>query len=88
MLKKELKDYSLFIFSFNKNTAPRDKIKFMRYFFGYRSSKNSQMYAYSGLLKKLDGVKINNNSFMMPQKNTEVIKAYLESRGVDFIVKE
>ena len=80
--------YSLFLYSFSKDMAPKDKVKFIRDFFGYKLSKNNTRYSYGGLLKKLGGIKISNNSFLINPKASEVIKAYLESRGVNFVVKE
>ncbi len=68
--------------------APKDKVRFIRDFFGYKISKNKKNYSYSGLLKKLNGVKISNNSFLVPKENQAIAEAYLQSRGVDFIVKQ
>ena len=67
--------------------APKDKVKFIRDFFGYRLAKNEKMYKYGGLLTKLGGKKISNNSFFVPSRNTIVVESYLKSRRVDFIVK-
>ena len=80
--------YSLFLYSFSKDMAPKDKVKFIRDFFGYKLSNNNTRYSYGGLLKKMEGIKISNNSFLIPPKSNDVIKAYLESRGVNFVVKE
>ena len=88
MQKKELIDFSLFIYSFSKDTAPKDKVRFIREFFGYKLSKNEKRYSYGGLLEKLGGVKISNSAFFIPHKNVSVIEAYLKSRGVDFVVKQ
>ncbi len=88
MEKRELVGYSLFLYSFGKGIAPKDKVKFIRDFFGYQLTKNNRRYSYGGLLKKLGGIKISNNSFLITPNNNEVIKAYLESRGVNFVVKE
>ena len=84
--KKELVDSSLFLYSL-RDLAPKDKVKFIREFFGYRLSKNGKRYAYGGLLEKLSGEKLSNNTFIIPEKNVSVISAYLESRGVSFVVK-
>jgi hypothetical protein len=86
--KEKLADYSLFIYSFSKDMIPKDKVKFIREFFGYKLSKNNRRYSYGGLLSKFGGNKISNNIFIAPKKNSQVIEAYLESRGVDFVVKE
>lgn len=88
MQKVGLVGYSLFLYSFSKNTAPKEKVRFIRDFFGYKILKNKKKYSYYGLLRKLDGVKISNSIFSIPNKNSEIIKAYLESRGVNFIVKD
>ncbi len=88
MQKKELTNYSLFLYTFPKDMAPKDKVKFLREFFGYHISKNGKSYSYGGLLKKLGGTKISNSSFLIPPRNTKIIEAYLQSRGVDFVVKE
>jgi hypothetical protein len=66
----------------------KDKVKFIREFLGYNLSKNGKNYNYGGLLPKLKGIKISNNSFLIPHQNSAVVQAYLESRGVDFVVKK
>jgi hypothetical protein len=68
--------------------APKDKVRFIREFFGYRLSKNEKRYSYGGILEKLKGVKISNSSFLVPHENSDIIEAYLKSRGVDFVVKK
>ena len=89
MEKKELMlESSLFLYSFSKEMAAKDKVKFLREFFGYRLSQNGKRYAYGGLLKKFSGMKISNNTFLVPKRNTAIIKTYFESRGVEFVVKE
>ena len=87
LLKKELVDYSFFLYSFSKDMAPKDKVKFIREFFGYRLNKNGRRYSYGGLLSQLNGTKISNSAFLIPKKNVSVIEAYLQSRGVEFVVK-
>jgi hypothetical protein len=86
--KRELIDYSLFLYSFNRDMAARDKVKFIREFFGYNLSRPGKNYSYGGLLQKLKGTKISNNSFIVPHENSAVVEAYLQSRGVDFVVKQ
>ena len=88
MENKELIGHSLFLYSFNTDMAPRDKVKFIREFLGYRLSKNGKRYSYGGIRQKLGGTKISNNTFIAPAEKLSVIKAYLESRGVNFVVKE
>jgi hypothetical protein len=85
---KSLAEHSLFLYSFSKDMQPKDKVKFIREFLGYKLSKNGKRYSYGGLLTKLGGTKISNNSFLVPNRNSKIIEAYLESRSVDFIVKE
>jgi hypothetical protein len=87
--KKELiLDSVLFIYSFNRDMAPRDKVKFIRELFGYRLSKNQKRYAYKGILQKLNGIKLSNNAFLVNKENSQIVQDYLESRGVDFVLKK
>ena len=86
--EKRLEEYSIFIYSFSKQAALKDKVKFIREFFGYGMSKNGRRYSYRGIISKLGGIKISNNSFMVPKEKAEIIEAYLRSHGVDFIVKK
>jgi hypothetical protein len=88
LVEEELVDFSLILYSFNKNMLCKDKVKFIRDFFGYKISKNNKKYAYNGLLSKFKGIKISNSSFLIPHKNYSVVKAYLESRDIDFVVKK
>ncbi len=71
-----------------KDISMKGKVKFIRDFLGYRITKGNTHYSYGGLLKKLDGIKINNNNFLVPSGNSAIVEAYLKSKGVDFIVKE
>jgi|GEM_PF-5187675 len=87
-LQSGISNYSLFLYSFARLTAPKDKVRFIREFFGYRLSKSGRSYSYGGLLQKLKGIKISNSSFLVPNQNAEIIEAYLKSRGVDFVVKK
>ena len=86
--KKELANYSIFLYSFSKDMAAKDKVKFIRDFFGYRLSKNEKRYCYGGLLKRLGGTKISNTSFLVPNRNTTIVEVYLNSRSIDFVVKK
>jgi len=88
LLQDNMIDYSLFLYSFERLTTPKDKVRFIREFFGYRSSKSGRSYSYGGLLQKLKGIKISNSSFLVPNQNSEIVEAYLRSRGVDFVVKK
>lgn len=89
MEKKELIGYSLFLYAFSRDMAPKDKVRFSREFLGYSlSRKTGKSYSYGGLLEKLKGIKISNSSFLVPHENSEIIEAYLNSRGVDFVVKK
>jgi hypothetical protein len=85
--KKEIEDYSLFLYSL-KDITPKDKVKFIREFLGYSLSKNGKNYSYGGLLEKLKGIKVSNNSFLVPHENSSVVEAYLQSRGVSFVAKK
>ena len=88
MQKEDLVNYNLFLYSFSRDMAPKDKVKFIRDFFGYKLTKSKKRYSYGGLLKKLNGVKISNNAFLIPKNESQIIEAYLNSRGVDFVVKQ
>jgi hypothetical protein len=79
---------SLFFYSFIKEMALKDKVKFTHEFFGYDLSNTKRRYARTGLLGRLGGTKLSDNSFFVPKRNTSIIKAYLDSRGVNFVVKE
>lgn len=68
--------------------AAKDKVRFIREFFGYRLLSGKKDYNYGGLLEKLKGIKISNNSFLIPHQNASVAEAYLTSRGVDFVAKK
>jgi len=83
----DIKDNAVFVYSI-KNLKQNDKVKFIREFFGYRLSKNEKRYSYGGLLEKLKGIKISDSIFFVPLKNKEIVKAYLESRKVEYIVKD
>lgn len=80
-------DHSIFVYSFSKGAALKDKVRFIRDFFGYRISKNGRNYQYKGIIHKLGGLKISNNSFVVPNNKSEIVEAYLRSYGVDFVVK-
>lgn len=86
MEKKDLADCRLFLYSF-KDLAPKEKVKFLRDFFGYKQSKNNKEYSYLGLLDELNGAKLSKNTFLIPDKHSAKIKKYLKTKGVDFIVK-
>jgi proline dehydrogenase len=68
--------------------AEKNKVKFIREFLGYNLSKNGKRYNYGGLLEKLKGIRISDNSFLVPHQNSGVVEAYLQSRGVDFVAKK
>ena len=87
LLKKELEGYSLFMYSL-RSLSMADKVKFIRDFFGYKITKGERHYSYGGLLKKLNGIKVNNSSFFVPSENFAVVDAYLKSKEVEFIVKK
>jgi hypothetical protein len=86
--KKEVVDYTLFLYSFPKTMLAKDKVKFIREFFGYNITKFGKDYSYGGLLQKLKGTKLSSSSFIVPHENASVVSAYLESRGVTFVTKK
>lgn len=79
--------YSIVLYSFSRDMAAREKVKFIREFFGYGMMKNAKNYQYKGILQKLDGIKVSRSSFMIPPQNMPVVEAYLKMHKVDYVIK-
>ena len=87
VILQEKDSKNIFLYSFPKDMAAKEKVKFLRGFFGYKSLKNDKEYPYQGFLEKLQGEKFAKNLFLVPDKHSAKVKKYLKSKGVDYVVK-
>lgn len=75
-LPENLSHYSLFTYSLSR-LSQKEKMKFLRKIFGYKSIKQGKEYIQDGLLAELGSTKLTSNSILVPVgKSREVQKIF------------
>lgn len=76
VLPKKLSHYSLFTYSLSR-LQQKEKMKFLRKFFGYKSTKEGKEYIQEGFLIGIGGKKLTSNSLLIPvEKSRQVQKLF------------
>jgi len=85
--KSQLKHYILFVYSFT-NFSQRDKVKFIRFLFGYKNVKSGKEYIHQGLVHVSGAIKVAQNVIMVPSDNSVLFKSFFNSNKIKVEVKE
>ena len=82
-----LKHYFLFYYSL-QNLDRKDKMKFIRKFFGYNLRKNKKEYTQKGLLEQIGGTKLGSNVILASSEYILDIKNILNKFRIKYKIKE
>ncbi len=81
-----LTNYALLSFSLS-TLKQKDKMKVIRTLYGY-TIKNNKKYVIEGIVKKINGIKLNSNTLLVPANNTKYIREILNEFKLKIKYKE
>jgi len=82
-----LTSYSLFEYSLRR-FSQKNRVAFQRGLVGYNSKKNGKIYEHKGLIKKLNGANLENNSIIVPTKEAFGLQRFFSKRKVTPKIRE
>ena len=86
-MPENIKHYSLFYYSL-KNLNRKNKMKFIRKFFGYSLKKDRKEYKEKGLLEKIDGLKLGANVVLVPLEEMVKVKNIFNEFKIKYKIME
>ncbi len=84
---ENMKHYFLFYYSLH-NLDRKNKMKFIRRFYGYSLKKNKKEYAQKGLLEQRGGTKLGSNVILVSSESILDIKNVLNKFKIKYKIKE
>ncbi|MBI2128728.1 nucleotidyltransferase domain-containing protein [Candidatus Woesearchaeota archaeon] len=78
---ENLESHSLFEYSL-KDFKQKDRVAFLRKLVGYKSSKKKKTYVHEGMIKKINGLKLENNNIIVPSKEAVVVQKFFTKKKV------
>lgn len=86
-LPEKLKHYSFFTYSM-RNLSQKEKMKFLRSLFGYKSIKDGKEYLQKGALDVIGGKKINYNALLVPIEKSREVQKFFNSFKITPEIRE
>ncbi len=86
-IPENLEHYFLFYYSLN-NLDRKDKMKFIRKFFGYSLRKKDKEYKQRGLLEDINGTKLSSSAILIPNSDVLNVKSIFNKFKVKYKIKE
>jgi len=83
----ELKNYALVSFSLN-TLKQNDKMKVIRTLYGYTIKNNKKNYIITGIVNKINGIKLNSNTILVPANNTKYVRDIFNKFKLEVKYKE
>ena len=77
------------LFSFNlKNLKPKDKVRFIRQLYGYKTKKGIKTYIQKGLLQKEKAVKLNPSTILIPVEAHQIFYNFFKKFKIQHQIRE
>jgi len=86
-MPENLEHYFLFYYSLN-NLDRKDKMKFIRKFFGYSLKKKDKEYKQRGLLEGMNGTKLSSSAILIPYRDVLNVKSIFNKFKVRYKIRE
>jgi predicted nucleotidyltransferase len=86
-LPKNLAHHTLFIYKL-EGIEEKEKVKVIRRLFGYKTKKGRKIYQHTGLLEKLNGIKLSKNIVLVPVTKTNELFEFFNKYKVKTTIRD